>query len=49
LAITGQTFHDLIGTHGQQDVDLSRLFMDVAAYSERVMAPAHMVNVIDEP
>ncbi len=48
LAITGQTFHDLIGTHGQQDVDLSRLFMDVAAYSERVMGPAHVVNVIDE-
>ena len=48
LAITGHTFHDLIGTHGQQDVDLSRLFMDVAAYSERVMGPAHVVNVIDE-
>jgi pyruvate dehydrogenase (quinone) len=48
LAITGHTFHDLIGTHGQQDVDLSRLFMDVAAYSERVMGPTHVVNVIDE-
>jgi pyruvate dehydrogenase (quinone) len=48
LAITGHTFHDLIGTHGQQDVDLSRLFMDVAAYSERVMGPAHVINVIDE-
>src|SRR3954470_22595087 len=32
LAITGHTFHDLIGTRGQQDVDLDRLFMDVAAY-----------------
>jgi pyruvate dehydrogenase (quinone) len=48
LAITGHTFHDLIGTHGQQDVDLSRLFMDVAAYSERVMGPAHVINVVDE-
>jgi pyruvate dehydrogenase (quinone) len=48
LAITGHTFHDLIGTHGQQDVDLSRLFMDVAAYSERVTGPAHVVNVVDE-
>jgi pyruvate dehydrogenase (quinone) len=47
LAITGHTFHDLIGTHGQQDVDLDRLFMDVAAYSERVMGPAHVVNVVD--
>jgi pyruvate dehydrogenase (quinone) len=47
LAITGHTFHDLIGTHGQQDVDLDRLFTDVAAYSERVMGPAHVVNVVD--
>src|ERR1041384_718910 len=32
LAITGHTFHDLIGTHYQQDVDLDKLFSDVAAY-----------------
>src|SRR5438045_9320732 len=31
LAITGHTFHDLIGTHYQQDVDLDKLFTDVAA------------------
>jgi pyruvate dehydrogenase (quinone) len=48
LAITGHTFHDLIGTHYQQDVDLDKLFMDVAAYSERVMGPAHVDNVVDE-
>ena len=48
LAITGHTFHDLIGTHYQQDVDLEKLFADVAAYSERVMGPAHVNNVIDE-
>ena len=48
LAITGHTFHDLIGTHYQQDVDLDKLFMDVAAYNQRVMGPAHVVNVIDE-
>jgi pyruvate dehydrogenase (quinone) len=48
LAITGHTFHDLIGTHCQQDVDLDKLFADVAAYSERVMGPAHVVNVVDE-
>ena len=30
LAITGQTYHDLIGTHYQQDVDLLALFKDVA-------------------
>ncbi len=48
LAITGHTFHDLIGTHYQQDVDLDKLFVDVAAYNERVMGPAHVVNVVDE-
>src|SRR5918912_1271218 len=48
LAITGHTFHDLIGTHYQQDVDLDKLFMDVAAYNERIMGPAHVHNVIDE-
>lgn len=47
LAITGHTFHDLSGTHYQQDVDLNKLFSDVAAYSERVMGPAHVGNVVD--
>src|SRR6201996_1003917 len=28
LAITGMQFHDIIGTHTQQDVALDRLFMD---------------------
>ncbi|HET7057319.1 MAG TPA: thiamine pyrophosphate-binding protein, partial [Nitrospiraceae bacterium] len=48
LAITGHTFHDLIGTHYQQDVDLDKLFMDVAAYNERIMGPAHVNNAVDE-
>ena len=48
LAITGHTFHDLIGTHYQQDVDLDKLFIDVAAYNQRVMGPAHVNNVVDE-
>jgi pyruvate dehydrogenase (quinone) len=48
LAITGHTFHDLIGTHYQQDVDLDKLYMDVAVYSQRVMGPAHVVNLVDE-
>jgi pyruvate dehydrogenase (quinone) len=48
LAITGHTFHDLIGTHYQQDVDLDKLFMDVAAYSQRIMGAAHVNNVVDE-
>jgi pyruvate dehydrogenase (quinone) len=48
LAITGHTFHDMIGTYYQQDVDLDKLFMDVAAYNQRVMGPAHVANVVDE-
>ncbi len=48
LAITGNTFSDLIDTHYQQDVDLVKLFMDVSVYSERVMGPAHLPNVLDE-
>jgi pyruvate dehydrogenase (quinone) len=48
LAITGHTFHDLIGTRYQQDVDLDKLFIDVAAFNQRVMGPAHVVNVVDE-
>jgi pyruvate dehydrogenase (quinone) len=45
LAITGHHFHDLIDTHAQQDVDLDRVFMDVALYSTRVMGPEHVSNV----
>ncbi len=45
LAITGMQYHDLIQTHGQQDVELDKLFMDVALYSARVMSPAHVAPV----
>src|SRR5258708_2397523 len=47
LAITGHHFHDLIDTFAQQDVDLDRVFMDVAAYNARVMGPSHIENVTD--
>ena len=47
LAITGMHFHDLIGTHAQQDVDLDKLFDDVAVYSERVMGPDHVENITE--
>src|SRR5205814_9170370 len=33
LAITGMAFHDLIGTHQQQDVELDKLFEDVSVYN----------------
>ena len=47
VAITGMHYHDLLDTHSQQDIDLDRVFMDVAAYSARVMGPAHVENVTD--
>jgi pyruvate dehydrogenase (quinone) len=47
LAITGMPYHDLIGTHTQQDVALDRLFVDVAKFSERIMGPSHVENVAD--
>src|SRR4030088_3393504 len=47
LAITGLQFHDLIGTYTQQDVALDKLFLDVAAYNERIMGPTHVENVTD--
>ncbi len=45
LAITGVAYHDLIGTHTQQDVALDRLFADVAKFNERIMGPSHVENV----
>src|SRR2546421_11259169 len=47
LAITGHHYHDLIDTYAQQDVDLDRVFMDVALYSTRVMGGSHVENVTD--
>jgi pyruvate dehydrogenase (quinone)/pyruvate oxidase len=45
LAITGHAFHDLIDTFSQQDVDLDKIFQDVAVYNTRVMSAAHVENV----
>ena len=42
LALTGQTYHDLIGTFYQQEVDLVRLFADVAVYNHEVRSTAHV-------
>src|SRR5438132_12012336 len=47
LAITGLQYHDLIHTHTQQDVELDKVFMDVAVYNTRVMGPSHVENVAD--
>ncbi len=46
IAVTGMPYHDLIGTFTQQDVDLGKLFADVAAYSTRIMSAAHVDNAV---
>src|ERR687891_470042 len=45
LAITGMPYHDMIGTRTQQDVELDKVFADVAEYSIRIMGPTHVENV----
>ena len=47
LAITGLPYHDLISTHTQQDVELDRLFVDVAKYNVRIMGPTHVEPAVD--
>jgi len=47
LALTGMQHHDLITTHTQQDIELDKLFADVALYSTRVMSPSHTEAVMN--
>src|SRR6059036_949217 len=47
LAITGQTYHDLIGTRYQQEVDLLTLFKDVALYNQMVLGAGHVEALVD--
>ncbi len=47
LAITGMQFTDVTGTFAQQDVELDKIFIDVACYNERVMSPTHVEPVMD--
>jgi pyruvate dehydrogenase (quinone) len=45
VALTGLTFHDLIGVRYQQGVDTVRLMQSVALYNEEVTGPEHAVIV----
>jgi pyruvate dehydrogenase (quinone) len=47
LAITGMTYHDLIGTSYLQDINTDYLFNDVALYNQRIMGPQHVLNTVD--
>src|SRR6201985_1384459 len=37
VGIAGMHHHDLLNTHSQQDVELDKLFIDVAIYNARIM------------
>jgi pyruvate dehydrogenase (quinone)/pyruvate decarboxylase len=47
LAITGTTFHDLIGTRFMQGVDTVKLMEPVAALNVQVTGPAHALIVVN--
>ena len=47
LAITGQIYHDLLGTRYQQEVDLLALFGDVSVYNQQILGAGHAESVID--
>ncbi len=46
-AITGMSYHDLIGTPYLQDINTDYLFNDVCLYNQRIMGPQHITNVVD--
>src|SRR3954465_7837480 len=47
LAITGHTYHDLIGTHFQQEIDIIPLFKDVAEYNQMILGARHAQALVD--
>ncbi|HTK28307.1 MAG TPA: thiamine pyrophosphate-dependent enzyme [Vicinamibacterales bacterium] len=47
LALTGQTYHDLIGTHYQQEVDLVSLYKDVSVFDQQVTGAAQVRSLVD--
>jgi len=47
LAITGMQESSVLGTNYQQEVNLDRLFQDVAVYDQVVMNPAQLPTLVD--
>ena len=41
IALTGTTFHDLVRTRFQQDIDTTTLMSDVAVYNAMITGPRH--------
>jgi pyruvate dehydrogenase (quinone)/pyruvate oxidase len=47
VAITGMTYHDVIGTHYLQDINHDVVMQDPCYYSQRIMGEAHVLPVTD--
>lgn len=47
LAITGHTYHDQLGTHYQQEIDIIPLFKDVAGYNQMILGSKHASVIVD--
>jgi pyruvate dehydrogenase (quinone) len=47
VAITGMTYHDVIGTHYLQDINHDAVHRDCTVYSQRIMGEAHVLPVVD--
>ncbi|HET6382349.1 MAG TPA: thiamine pyrophosphate-dependent enzyme [Armatimonadota bacterium] len=47
LALTGQALHDLLGQRYQQEVNLTMLYSDVAAYNETILTGHQAEALID--
>lgn len=48
LAITGQTYSDLQGSYFQQDIELTKVFADVAVFNEEIINPEQMHMIANE-
>jgi pyruvate dehydrogenase (quinone)/pyruvate oxidase len=48
LAITGHTYHDMLGMHFQQEIDIIPLYKDVASdYNQMILGAKHASTVMD--
>jgi pyruvate dehydrogenase (quinone)/pyruvate oxidase len=47
LAITGMTYHDVIGTHYLQDINHDYALNDACVFSQRIMGEAHVIPMVD--
>jgi len=47
LALTGMQYHDVVNTFSQQDVEMDKLFENVALYDTRINGPSHVDDTID--